>query len=136
MIEEKLIVLSKEILDLKWKTLDKKINDFLNNNSKIICKWLNKRPVFISEYLNFTDSRNSSDRNHRKKAFFSCIELIKKVREENITNIKNNSWKISYEFKGFTLKWNLVWVHIEERIDKNKNKVLKLISTFWSSKKA
>ncbi|MDD3144914.1 MAG: hypothetical protein PHV23_02265 [Candidatus Gracilibacteria bacterium] len=135
MDDNKLIELSKEILDLRGKTLDKRINDFLKNNTKIYCKGLNKRPVFIDEYLFFIDSRNSPDKNHRKKAFFSCIELIKKVGKDNITNLKNNSGKISYEFKGITPNGNLVGVHIVDFSIK-KDKKLKLVSTFWDSKKA
>jgi len=65
---------------------------------------LNRRPVFIDEYLFNIDSRNSPDKNHRKQCFFSCIELLKKVRKENLTNTRINGGKISYEFKGITPK--------------------------------
>ncbi len=130
----KIINLKTEISNLRWKALEKIISEFLQCNKKIFCKWLNKRPVFIDEYLYFTNSRNSSDKNHRKMSFFSWIELMKIVKKENITNIKKVWWKISYEFKWYTPKWNLIWVHILEFSNK-KDKKLKLVSTFWDNKK-
>ena len=135
MKKEKIFYLKTEISSLRWKWLEKIIMQFLKSNKKIICKWLNKRPVFIDEYLFFTSSRNSADKNHRKQAFFSWIELLKVVKKGNITNIKITWWKKSYEFKWITPKWNLVWVHILEFTTK-KDRKLKLISTFWDNKKA
>lgn len=132
---EKVIVLKTEISNLRWKSLEKRISSFLDNTQKIPCKWLNRRPIFIDEYLLSIDSRNSPDKNHRKQCFFPCIELIKKVRKEHLTNTRKNGWKISYEFKWITPKWNIVTVHIIDYSSK-KDKKLKLISTFWDNKKA
>lgn len=131
----KVLKVNVEISNLRWKSLEKIIRNYLKSNKKVYCKWLNKRPIFIDEYLYFIDSRNSWDKNHRKKAFFAWIYLIKNVQKENITNTKKNWWKISYEFKWITPNWNLIWVHIVEFITK-KDKKLKLISTFWEPKKA
>jgi hypothetical protein len=132
---KKIIKLKTEISNLRWKSLGKRISDFLNSTQKVPCKWLNKRPVFVDEYLLFTDSRNSPDKNHRKQCFFSCIELLKKVKKEHLTNMRVNGWKVSYEFKWITPKWSLVTVHIIEFSSK-KDKKLKLISTFWDNKRA
>ena len=125
------IILKTEISNLKWKSLEKMISQFLKNNNKIICKWLNKRPVFIDEYIRYTLNRN--DWHNRIKAFFSSIELIK--NSQNITNFQKE-WKnlFSYEFKWITPKWNIVWVHIKE-FNNWKDKILKLISNFWDNKK-
>ncbi len=125
------IKLKTEISNLKWKTLEKIIKSYLNKNKKIFCKWINKRPVFINDFLNITLKRN--DWNNRMRAFTPSIELIKKSKI--ITNIQKN-WNnlFSYEFKWKTPKWYLVWVHIKE-IKVWKNKILKLISIFWDNKK-
>jgi len=130
-----IIDLKTEVSSLRWKALEQRIKRFIKKSWKIFCKWLNKRPIYIDEYLYFIGSRNGSDKNHRKRSFFSCIELIKQVKKENLTNKKVSWKKISYEFKWITPKWYLVWVHIVELSDK-KNKKLKLMSTFWNKKKA
>ncbi len=131
MKKEKTIKLKTEISNLRGKALEKRIQTFLNSNNKIICKWLNRRPVFISNYLKDVWLRN--DGHNRMKAFFSSIELIKKAK---IISDSQRIWRklFSYEFKWFTPKWNLVWVHIKE-FREAKNKTLKLISNFRDNKK-
>ena len=125
------IRLQTEISNLRWKALEKRIISFLNKNSKIICKGINRRPVFLDEYLNSTLSRN--DWHNRMKSFFSSVELIKNSKETTDTQkIWNNLF--SYELKWKTPKWYLVWVHIKEK-NEWKNKILKLISNFWDNKK-
>lgn len=131
-----IIKLKKDVINLRWKTLEKFIKDYIKSwNIKIICKWINRRPVYIDEYLLMTNSRKSWDKNHRKQCFFSAIELIKRVNKNNLTNFKEIDWKISYEFLWITPSWKKVWVHIVEFKD-NKDKKLKLVSTFWDEKKA
>lgn len=127
----KIINLKTEISNLRWKSLEKRIKTFLDSNKKIICKWLNRRSVFVDDYLKNISLRN--DWHNRMKAFFSSIELIKKAK---IITDSQRIWRklFSYEFKWLTPKWNLVWVHIKESIDW-KNKTLILISNFWDNKK-
>ena len=125
------IKLKTEISNLKWKALEKRIKSYLSKNQKIICKWINRRPVFFDEYLSSTLSRN--DWHNRMKSFFSSIELIKKSKDISDSQDLGNNL-LSYEFKWKTPKWYLVWVHIKEK-NKWKNKILKLISNFWDNKK-
>lgn len=131
MREEKIVKLNIEISNLRWKALEKLIKKYLISNKKIYCKWLNKRPVFIDNYLEITISRN--DWHNRMRAFSSSIELIKSAKKiTDSQSIWNNLF--SYEFKWVTPKWNLVWVHIKEFNDW-KNKILRIISNFWDNKK-
>ena len=123
-----------EILNLKSKALSNRIQRYIDSHKKVICKWLNRRPIFIDEYLFFTESRKSSDKNHRKQSFFAWIDLIKKVTKEDLTNKREQWGKMNYEFKWLTPRGNLVSVHIVE-FSNGKDKKLKLMSTFWKENK-
>jgi len=126
-----IIKLKWEVLNRKWKSLEKEISIFINKNKKIICKWLNKRKLYISDFL--ISNRIRKDKNNRLLCFYTAIELIKKA--EHTTN-RQILWKnlYSYEFKWITNKNNIIWVHIKE-FKEWKDKILKLTSIFWTNKK-
>jgi hypothetical protein len=132
--EQKKECIKIEISNLWNKILNKNIQVYLLNNKKIFCKWLNRRPVFIDKFLEFSGQRWWNDENHRKKAFFSAVELIKKVHSENLSNNDFQQGDKSYEFKWITPKWRLVGVHIKE-LNESWDKILRLVSVFWKEKK-
>ncbi|MDQ7023623.1 MAG: hypothetical protein Q9M97_09095 [Candidatus Gracilibacteria bacterium] len=66
------IKLKTEISNLRGRALEKRINTYLKGNKKIFCKGINKRRIFIEEYLKITLGRN--DGHNRMRAFFPSIE--------------------------------------------------------------
>jgi hypothetical protein len=56
--------------------LEDQIRSFITDKPKIICKALNRRPVFLEKYL--VSTKNRRDKNRRYRAFFAGIELIQK----------------------------------------------------------
>ena len=130
MHEEKKIELSYEISNLGNKTLKDEIEKYTKKHKKIFCKWLNRRPVFIENFLEYSQERWGSDENHRRKAFFPAMELLHLAEVENLTNKVQEGWCTAYEFKWVTPKWRLVWVHIKD-FTEAWDKILRLISIFW-----
>lgn len=86
-MEEKLFKIKHEISNRQSRQIRNDIEKTFIKNRKIICKWLNKRFVFIDDYLNCIGTMN--DKNYRIRSFYSWLELIKNVTKENITSIKN-----------------------------------------------
>jgi len=90
---------------------------------KVICKVLNKRPIFLTKYLESTSGRR--DQTRRKQVFSACVELIHRATEENIS--KNPK---GIELLGLTANGEKIGCHIREEPDAHGNKRLYLISTF------
>lgn len=104
------------------------INNLTEKKVKIYCKALNRRPVYLTKYIECT--KNRKDKNHRRKSLSAGIELIKKVKLEDMTNkfLEPNNC-LSYEFQGILPSGAIMGVHIREE-NKKGNKTLYLTSTF------
>ncbi len=128
MIKEPLpfVKLSKNPSTKKGPSLNKEIEDLISRKKKIICKALNRRPVFFDKYIETTKKRR--DKTRRKQKLPPALELIAKARKGDIRS-RVSQKGMCYEIKGVTGNGIEITVHIREEIV-NKNKMLYLISTF------
>jgi hypothetical protein len=99
------------------------IRQSIETKDKIICKALNKRPVFLTKYLESTNGRR--DQTRRKQVFFPGVELIRCATTENISENPQG-----IEILGLTANGEKIGVHIREESNTHGNKRLYLISTF------
>ncbi len=129
MLEDKKVKLERNILNLWNKVTKQEIQKYISKHDKIFSKAFNRRPVFLDEFLEISEKRWGNDENHRRRAFFSVVELIKKAEKNNITNTENGI-VTSYELKWITPDGKIVGAHIKEFLE-DKNRKLKLISIFW-----
>lgn len=124
-----MILLKKEVSLKTGASLNREIKELIKRKKRIICKALNKRPVFLDKYLDAVNNRR--DRTHRKKRFIPAIELIAQVVENDLISKKKTHNGFSYGFKGITPHGIMVNIHIREEIEKGKkDKRLFLITTF------
>lgn len=108
--------------------LKREIKEYIQRRPKVMCKGFNGRPVFLTKFLEATHGR--LDQTRRRQRFFAGLDLLRKVRPDDITNqVKDASGDPLFEFKGITPNGEAVGVHIREEIE-GKNRKLYLISTF------
>lgn len=122
-----IIKLETEISGKQGVFLNTEIENYIVQKKKVICKGLNKKPVFLSKYLEATNNRR--DKTRRKQKFWPALELITKLKGKNLVYQKHEQKGISYEFKGITPNGIEVSVHIREELI-GKDRKLFLISTF------
>jgi hypothetical protein len=123
-----MIILHKSVSPKQGVSLDNEIKDIINkSNNKVICKALNKRPVFLDIYLPANNNRR--DKTRRKRLFQVAIELIKEATEADIISIQKEQFGISYGLQGSLPNGTIINVHIREKAD-SKDKRLFLISSF------
>lgn len=117
-------LLRTEISTQKGARLEKLVQVFLQANSKIKCRSLGYRPVFLTKYLASVNSR--PDKTRRKQAFFAGIELVRRA------NFEFAAVATQFELKGLTPRGQIVGVHIREEYDAERHdRKLFLISTFF-----
>ena len=101
----------------------------IKNNQKVITFCFgNKRPVFLSKYLESTIDR--TDGTFRMRYFSPAIEILKNATEINVIKHSENE----YEILGLCPNGDITAIHIREEMEQ-KNRKLYLISTFGKNKK-
>ena len=101
----------------------------ISKNSKVMTFCFgNKRPVFLSKYLESTVNR--ADGTHRMRYFAPAIELLRNALESDIIKYSETE----YEILGSCPNTDIIAVHIREEIEQ-KDRRLYLISTFGKGKK-
>ncbi len=86
-----------EVSSRKWKILENQIETYCTQQKKIICKWLDRRSVFLDMFLECSLSRK--DKNHRMQFFFCAIELL---RTATIYHTQILQRRRCFEFQGVT----------------------------------
>lgn len=122
-----IIRLKTEISIKSGVSLSRDIEKLIKQKKRVLCKGLGRRPIFLSKYLVIVSKRR--DKTRRKQKLFTALELIGKVKKEDITSIKKTHFGISYEFKGITPKGVEVTIHISDELRGN-DRMLFLTSTY------
>ena len=113
------VQLKTEVSQKQGASLNKEIEGCISRKKKVFCKGLNKRPIFLTKYLEATNNRR--DKTRRKRLFFAGLELVVKVRKSDLISKQKNQLGMAYGFKGITPSGDVVNVHIrEESIGKDK----------------